>query len=288
MTNPYLDQTAKALTGVMNQMKFGEDVVDVFERSKSDWNLMIEKISSETEAIKSYATTTLSPSASPPTLMSKGSIGTSSSYANKQSPSCNYEVNSWKDAVADHWLKAYSATTETGDYTGKEEDEYEFLKAPMCGAGKWNCNIQELSSLRRRQEQSGSNEQLSLDGFVGDDAPACVRRGFMTVRQSVESVVAEAKKVNPRDVLSSFDCSQRFEDVQEPQELQLLPRQNPLNHSWFSFEENDSISKLTIPLDLSTSLNNTLNGLNLSRDLTEIPKVEENIDDNVEDSIYMF
>jgi hypothetical protein len=46
----------------------------------------------------------------------------------------------------------------------------------------------------------------------------------------------------------------------------------------------DSISKLTNPYDLTSSLNNTENGLDLSFDLTAIPKVDdEDIDGNIDD-----
>jgi hypothetical protein len=272
--NIYLDRTTKALKNVMNHAKFSEDFVEAFERSKSDWNKMLERLSSETGTFKKCAASTLSSSSLP--IISKGSTSTSST--NKQPiPSCNYDVNRRKDTATDHWREGCFAATAEGSTFGKNydslkdcRDEFQFLEPPTHG----KLNVDEPS--RRRQKRR--NQSSSLDGF-GANAPECMRDTFLTVSEGVSSMVAEAKKVRPRDVLTLVDCSQCADDISEPHELEVLPRR-PLNHSWFSFDENDSISKLTSPQDLSNSLNNTLNGLDLSRDLTAIPKVDEINDDD--------
>jgi len=218
----------------MEFVAFGDNFVEVVERTKLEWNQMIKQLSMGVKSSDDFGT-------------KEGVKGVLS----------NPPGGSNSTTERPEWIRMISQLTAGTAEAKASADRSE------------DCDTYEAS-----QSKEGETEldQDPSEEFFYASKPLWGLMG--SVSQGITGMIEEAKRSCSNDMFCIFDCSTPA-DI--PQELESLSG-SPLNFSWFSFDDNDSsISKLTNPRDLSTSLNlnNTPNGLNLSQDLTAIPKDDD-------------
>lgn len=236
----HLEDTTNALSAAIEQLTFGDDVIDVFESSQNDMNKMMDEVTTETEkSIESCRSLSRKLSGAGGQLIQIVSADTKSLSENFagsiQNRSC--DVNKLKEVVADHWHKGYFNTDKAVD-----------LALDKSAAAPPSMSQSTLNTLQ--------------------DGQCDPSKQVFEFLHSVSTMVTDATKAVQHVANTCDDQTQRTKTDNIP-----TSSETPLNRSWFSVEQDaDSISKLTNPHDLSTTLNN------ISLDLTAIPKIEEKDD----------
>jgi hypothetical protein len=237
-----VEETTTALSSAMEQLTFGDDVMDVFERSQEDMSHMMNQITAETEkSMESCRSLSRKLSGASDEMIQKVSAETKSLSDNlagsvQQSSS---DVNKLEEVVADHWKKGHFNTEQKATTTDGQSDDA--TPSPMTNSTPISIQEQQCDPSKH----------------------------WMEFLNTVSNIMTEATKA-VQYTANSCDEPQRPHSDDLLQEYHHTLSETPLDHSWFSVDhDTDSISKLSNPHDLSNTLNN------ISLDLTAIPKVEE-------------
>lgn len=248
---------SQVLSEAWQTLSFGDDVIDVLERSRSDWNMMVERMSSETESISfnpfSKDAPTLSPHSKDVAKLDRRS-----------------EEREFKMEQA----------TEKGEVESPSHDE------AFVPIRKYSFKVEDVDiPLREQNLRQGINRRIRHESERAShegDQESAFQQGVGGIRDILGSFSQGVAKLTPHSYLPQCACPSNAFDVVDCVKIDLdadfhqsmAAAKSPLNQSWFSIQDSDSISKLTNPPDLS-ALNSTFNGLNLSLDLTEILKIDD-------------
>jgi hypothetical protein len=266
-------------SAALHSVSFSDDVIDAVERSQSDWKMMIEKLSNESEAIKLN--------------LFKNDISVSTIHCSSD--------RILEQALDDPWEASgldIEQATENGECGDKgiattEDEQSDPLPTTQKFSFKEDPVIRNREHNSRRHIRSeGRRVKMTEERKEENDSKSAFEKGvggmmnvFGMLGRTVSNMTSDTNL--PHCACSSnamylLDCAKI--DLESELHHSMDAENFPLDKSWFSMQESDSISKLTNPHDLS-ALNSTYNGpLNLSLDLTAIPTIE----DNAEDQLYNF
>lgn len=292
--NP-LTACVNATDEVVKQVKFDDEVMDAFERSQSEFSRMVQtmsRASSEPIQFTGPFGRTASCGGASTTDVSESFVSLSPTFEGDAT---------WQRSVTDHWNSFITTPTDGGSATADAQIEADPAGKPKSdpspplestattlqpepaavkpSLARFTMDHAEpayATTTTRNAKTAISSSQdkkqnPTMESVLGDMGGNI--KGFIgSINDGVTSMAAEAHKSKwmcPKEVLKLVDCSQ----ADSPEELVNLSAEagnSPLDASWFSIQDSDSISKLTNPQDLSA-----LESLGISLDLTEIPKVDE-------------